>query len=328
MKIAIGKIAPAEHLTPQHAYFARACITAKCYKAALPILDQFVYLIDPKISGIRSEETRLYYYYGGICYIALKRWEKAIEFFETVIAAPAMMTSAIMVEAYRKLVLVSLIHKGEVGNLPKYTNQSVTRVLKQFCTPYEELSTAFATRSLEDLSKAIENNVEAFVKDNNLGLVGQVRTALVDQNIRHLTRTYSTITAAGLLEHTGLPQISDVEARILKMVDTRGLLIVSPFFSLTILLTILGFACKINQQQGYVSFENSADAYDTDSTVNHLRSHIHQVVSLHKQIASIDRSIEQSDRYFFDFPLNEFTLFLANLLQICTKIITRREIPR
>jgi len=279
MKVAIGKIAPADHLTPQHAHFARACISAKCYKAALPILDQFVYLIDPKISGIKSEDTRLYYYYGGICYIAMKQWEKAIEFFETVIAAPAMMTSAIMVEAYRKLVLVSLIHKGEVGNLPKCTNQSVTRVLKQFCTPYEELSTAFTTHSIEDLNKAIENNLEAFVKDNNLGLVGQVRTSLVDQNIRQLTRTYSTITSAGLLENTGLAQISDAESRILKMVESRG------------------FACKINQQKGFILFENSGDSFDTDSTVNHLRNHIHQVVTLHKQIASIDRTIEQSDRY-------------------------------
>jgi len=279
MKLAIGKIAPADHLTPQHAHFARACISAKCYKAALPILDQFVYLIDPKISGIKSEDTRLYYYYGGICYIAMKQWEKAIEFFETVIASPAMMTSAIMVEAYRKLVLVSLIHKGEVGNLPKYTNQSVTRVLKQFCTPYEELGTAFTTRSIEDLNKAIENNLEAFVKDNNLGLVGQVRTSLVDQNIKQLTRTYSTITSAGLLENTGLAQITDAEARILKMVESRG------------------FACKINQQKGFILFENSGDSFDTDSTVTHLRNHIHQVVLLHKQIASIDRTIEQSDRY-------------------------------
>jgi len=279
LRAAISKIAPADHLTPQHAYFARACISAKCYKAALPILDKFVYLIDPKISGIKSEETRLYYYYGGICYLAMKQWQKSIEFLETVVSAPAVMTSAIMVEAYRKLVLVSLIHKGELGSLPKYTNQSVTRVLKQFCTPYEELITAFSTSSIEDLTKAIENNIEAFVKDNNLGLVNQARSALVDHNIKQLTRTYLTITSAGLLEQTGLPNVKDVEARILKMVETQD------------------FSVKINQQKGYSSFENSGDSYDTDCTVSHLRSHVHDVISIHKQIAAIDRSIEQSDRY-------------------------------
>jgi COP9 signalosome complex subunit 3 len=279
MKSAINKIAPPDHLTPQHAHFARACISAKCYKAALPILDKFVYLVDPKISGIKSEDTRLYYYYGGICYIALKQWEKAIEFFETVIAAPAVMTSAIMVEAYRKLILVSLIHRGEVGNLPKYTNQSVTRVIKQICTPYEELALAFSLGSFEDLNKAIENNLEPFLKDNNLGLVGQVKTALTDQAIKKLTSTYSTITFSGLLENTGLVEQSETELKILKMVDTRG------------------FEVKINQQQKYVLFSNSGDGYDTDSTVSHLRNHIHKIVLIHKQIASIDRSIEQSDRY-------------------------------
>jgi len=279
MRMAISKIAPSNHLTPQHAQFARACVSAKCYKAALSVLDQFVYLIDPKLSGITSEDTRLYYYYGGICYIGLKNWEKAIEFFETVISAPAVMASAIMLEAYRKFVLASLIYKGEVGSLPKYTNQSVTRVLKQISQPYESLATAFSTRSMEDLAKTIENNCEAFVKDNNLGLVSQVRVSLMDQNIKRLTSTYMSITFEGLLENTEISEQKEAELKILKMVETRG------------------FSVKINQAQNYILFENEGDGYDNDSTLNHIRSHIHQIITLHKQIAAIDRSIEQSDSY-------------------------------
>jgi len=279
MRFAISKIAPPDHLTPQHAQFVRACISSKCYKSALPILDKFVYLIDPKISGIKSEDTRLYYYYGGICYVALKQWDKAIEFFETVVSAPAVMASAIMVEAYRKLVLVSLIHKGAVGGLPKCTNQSVSRVIKQICSPYEELATAFSTSSLDDLNKSIENNCEPFVKDNNLGLVGQVRSALIDQNIQKLTSTYITITSAGLLENSGIGDLKDAELRIMKMVETRG------------------FSVKINQANGYISFANTGDDYNTDQTALHLRTHVHHLIGIHKQISSIDRQIEQNDTY-------------------------------
>lgn len=279
LRAAISKIAPPDHLTPQHAQFARACISSKCYKAALPILNKFVYLVDPKISGLKSEDTRLYYYYGGICYVALKQWDKAIQFFETVVSAPAMMTSAIMVEAYKKLVLVSLIHKGAVGSLPKHTNQSVSRIIKQICAPYEELCTAFSTSSLEDLNKAIENNCEPFVKDNNLGLVGQVRSALIDQNIKKLTATYVTITLPGLLENSGIEQVGDAQLRIMKMVETRG------------------FSAKIDQVNGYVTFTSTSDDYNTDSTAQHLRVHVHDLISLHKQISSIDRNIEQNDRY-------------------------------
>lgn len=91
-----------------------------------------------------------------------------------------MMTSAIMVEAYRKLVLINLIHKGVVclcsllfcsfvshfqnSPLPRVANQSVVRTIKQICAPYEELATAFSTASLEDLNKAIDNNCEPFLK--------------------------------------------------------------------------------------------------------------------------------------------------------------------
>jgi COP9 signalosome complex subunit 3 len=279
LRIAISKIAPEDHLTPQHALFVRACISAKCYKTAIPVLDKFVYLIDPKISGVKSEDTRLYFYYGGICYIALKQWDKAIECFETVIAAPAITASAIMVEAYKKLVLASLIAHGEVGSLPRYTNQSVTRVLKQVCTPYEELSTAFSTHALDDLVKSIENNMKPFAEDNNLGLVNQVRVALIDQNIKRLTKTYMTISFDGLLSNTGCTELRDAEARIQKMVEKYG------------------FTVKINQAQNHLLFENSGEGFDTDSTSTHLRTHIHQIVSLHKQIASIDRTIEQSDRF-------------------------------
>lgn len=146
MKIAINKVAPSDHLTPQHALLCLACISAKCYKAALSTLNNFVFLIDPKVSGIVSEDTRLYYYYGGICYAALKQWERATEFFEIVLSAPAMMPSAIMVEAYKKFILVNLIHKGEPGNVPKSANMSIVRVFKQFSTPYEgNLSSSYNT---------------------------------------------------------------------------------------------------------------------------------------------------------------------------------------
>jgi len=266
-------------LTPQHSSFTLACILAKCYKIAIPVLDRFVYLIDPKVTGIKSEDTRLYYYYGGICYIALKQWDKAIEFFETVISAPAVMASAIMVESYKKLVLCSLIYKGQVGGLPKFTNPSVTRVIKQLCQPYEELSTAYATHSLDDLEKAIENNYEPLVKDSNLGLVQQVKRSLVTHMVKQLTNTYLTITMNDLLEQTGLSSHSEIETELLKMVSVSG------------------FSAKIYQQQGYVSFENSSDAYDNDKTVNYLNNHIHNTISVHVKVASLDRSIEKSDKY-------------------------------
>lgn len=38
------------------------------------------------------------------------------------------------------------------------------RVIKQLCVPYEELATAFSTRSVEDLSKVVEAHTEVFLQ--------------------------------------------------------------------------------------------------------------------------------------------------------------------
>lgn len=54
-------------------------------------------------------------------YMALKDWERALFFLEVVIAAPGISSrdgggaSKIQVEAYKKWVLIGLIHQGHVS---------------------------------------------------------------------------------------------------------------------------------------------------------------------------------------------------------------------
>jgi len=91
--------------------------------------------------------------------------------------------------------------------------------------------------------------------------------------------TYLTITTTGLLENLEVPTQIDAELKLLKMVEKSG------------------FSVRINQSEKYISFENSGDSFDTDKTVTYLRGHIHDTISLHKQIASVDRSIEKTDKY-------------------------------
>ena len=58
----------------------------------------------------------LYFYYGAMIYTALKKFERALYFLEVVITTPAMAVSHIMLEAYKKYILVSLILHGKVCN--------------------------------------------------------------------------------------------------------------------------------------------------------------------------------------------------------------------
>jgi len=279
LKRAISKLDAKDHLTPQHAQLALACILAKTYKTAIPYLDQFVYQIDPSYTGIRSEDTRLYFYYGAICYIALKKWDEAIEFFETVISAPALMASAIMVEAYKKYVLVCLIAKGEVPSLPRVTSPSVLRTVKQLTPAYEELATAYSTRSHEDLGKCADNHATIFLKDGNMGLVGQVMNAMHSQNIRRLTKTYLSLTLDSVTKEVTLKDKAETERRILKLVEDGQLL------------------ASMNLKEGYVAFQEKDGEYVTSSMVNFLDKQIKNTIIIHQKVTGLDRNIEESDKY-------------------------------
>jgi COP9 signalosome complex subunit 3 len=279
MIVAIQKVGSEHHLTPQHTLLFQSCVSSKCYHAAIPVLDNFVYLVDDKITGIKSEDTRLYYYYGGICYIALKKWKKAIQFFETVISAPALCASAIMIEGYKKYVLASLIYKGKVKDLPKYINPAVSRAFKQFCSPYEDLATAFATKSFEILIAAIIHNFDAFDKDHHTGLVSQVRTAFIQQTILRLPDVYTTITFEGLKDLIGTQNMPEIEDRLVKLAESTD------------------FHVKIDLNKKYISFEREGETYDNDETVNYLIKHIDNTIKIHRHIASVDRNIEKNEKY-------------------------------
>jgi COP9 signalosome complex subunit 3 len=287
LRQAISKLDARDHLTPQHAQLALACILAKTYKAAIPLLDTFVYQIDPALTGVRSEDTRLYFYYGAICYIGVKNWTKAIEFFETVISAPAMMASAIMVEAYKKYVLVCLIAKGEVPALPRSTAQSVLRVVKTLSSAYDELATAYSTRSHEDLGKCADNHAAIFLRDGNMGLVGQVMNAMHSQNIKRLTKTYLTLSFDALVQEIALPGQPDAERRILKLVEDGQLL------------------ANIHQKEGYVSFQEKDGEYASPSMVTFLDRQIRNTITVHQKVTGLDRDIEGSEKYVSKLLTNE-----------------------
>ena len=58
-----------------------------------------------------------YFLYGAMIFMGLKKWKRAILFLEVVIMSPvASNISKIQVDAYKKWVLVSLLHKGHVSD--------------------------------------------------------------------------------------------------------------------------------------------------------------------------------------------------------------------
>lgn len=117
---------------------------ARAYTLALPVLDQTIcqfsttadkpnyqqsesdidstadlHLFGPQ-SNLSHTDHLQYFLYGGMIYMALKKWSKARHFLSIVISSPAINSvSLIMVEAYKKWILVNLLEKGVVRERQK-----------------------------------------------------------------------------------------------------------------------------------------------------------------------------------------------------------------
>lgn len=136
--------------TSTHLLLVRFCLYAKAYTCALPVLnrhichlpgpvDRYASRNSPALcanhdsslafitedSGLSAKVTSRdlirYFLYGGMVYLALKKWSEASHFLELAMSMPTTgPVSMIMVEAYKKWVLVGLLETGKVSlQLPR-----------------------------------------------------------------------------------------------------------------------------------------------------------------------------------------------------------------
>lgn len=155
-------------LTFIHADLCQLCILAKCFKPALKFLDVEVNSIAKDAGPSEVKYFLLYYYYGGMIYAALKNWDRALYFFEVALTTPSMAISMIMVESYKKYILVSLILDGKFPSLPKYTSSIITRFVKNYSSPYKSLATAYATHDSNEVASVIAKYSATFATVSNI----------------------------------------------------------------------------------------------------------------------------------------------------------------
>lgn len=275
MLTAIRKIqSSTEHLTTLHPEFLQLCLLAKCYKAGLSVLEDDVYEIN------LPRDFFLYCYYGGMIFVGQKRFRKALELLHNVVTAPMSSINAIAVEAYKKYILVSLIHHGQFSpTLPKYTSSAAQRNLKNFSQPYVELANTYNTGKIAELETYVQTNREKFESDNNLGLVKQVVSSMYKRNIQRLTQTYLTLSLQDIANTVQLNSSKEAEMHVLQMIQDGEI-----------------FA-TINQKDGMVRFLEDPEQYKTCEMIEHIDSSIQRIMSLSKKLTAMDELISCDPLY-------------------------------
>ncbi|KAI9306366.1 hypothetical protein BJ944DRAFT_50750 [Cunninghamella echinulata] len=177
-----------DEITLLHPYFIRKCLLNKMYKLPLKILDIEITKVNPQ--WISIQDYLEYFYYGSMIYIGNKQYEKAFDALSIVLTAPIQKAvSAIQLEAYKKYILISFIHYGEMMPLPKYVSNLIDKTCKKKYPAYFALINVF-DGSIDELEATIQKYKSVFEKENSMGLVKQLLQSAYRRKIKDYTKVY------------------------------------------------------------------------------------------------------------------------------------------
>lgn len=247
-------------LSSVHADLCQVCLVAKCLKPAIGLLDREITDISRENGHFDVRYFLLYYYYGGMVYAAVQNLDRALYFFEMALTTHSLAVSSIMLEAYKKYILISLIVHGKVQQLPKYTPQVVNRFIRPMSQQYLDLAVAYSSNSADELKAVIAKHADVFSRDKNQGLVNQVLQSLHKKNIQRLTKTFLTLSLSDVASRVSLSDADEAEYRIVTMV--------SPCLSVHCLTPCSQIAkgeihASVSQANGMVVFEDSPEKYNS-----------------------------------------------------------------
>lgn len=153
---------------------------------------------------LKSIEILEYFYYSGCVLIALRQWDKAVEILEDAICYPCKdnATSKVMVMAYKKWILATLLWKGKLGKPPATITIHTLKAFHAIAKPYETIGELFMTSTAQRLKQEVEFGQKIWRDDYNFGLVWEVLGAYQKHQIRALSNVYAALSMSEVTRKT------------------------------------------------------------------------------------------------------------------------------
>ncbi|KAB8255873.1 hypothetical protein BDV32DRAFT_129984 [Aspergillus pseudonomiae] len=250
-----------EVLTSVHTTFIKLTLMSRSYNLAVPVLERQVCHFptvtgqayqnyhQPLLCGEHDSSTAFitnasgfskqltyrdhlqFFLYGAMIYMALKRWDRALHYLSIVISCPVTnAVSKIMVEGYKKWLLVNLLRNGKLTAHPDVVSSHVIRAYQSLVKPYTSLADAFVKGDYQRLNAEAEAAQSIWRVDNNTGLVHQVIKAFNKCMTLKLGRTFSALTMADVTQ-----QASDCSSPLREVESFVASLVMSGAFNAVLL---------------------------------------------------------------------------------------------
>jgi COP9 signalosome complex subunit 3 len=238
LRAALLKLCPpgSKLLSSIHVDFFQACLLARWYSVAVPILDEDSYNVDQGRTACKATDILLYSYYGSMIELGRKRYDRALDLLNLAITAPTSVVNAITIACLKRWVLVSVIHHPERGvpSLPRHAPLPITKVARSECGHYFELAKLMCSVSPQqhenegrgnnnnnnnnDTTTAANSAIDFATRhgsewsgDGNAGLVRLAIQGNASHRVQQLTYTYLRLG----VDDPQLPSEMD----LLKMID-------------------------------------------------------------------------------------------------------------
>ena len=270
------------HLTSLHADLCQLCLSCGYFEPAMKFLAIDYTEINNEENHLDAKFILLFYHYGGCIFAAKREFNRALLYFELVLTIPAAAMSFIMVDAYKKMLLTSLIvhGKGE-ASLDVMISRYVRRQAQLLSQAYHELVQAFTSGNLSRLDQVIEKERAVFIADKNLGLVKHARQALIKQHIHKLARAYVTLPLSEIAKHISMANPGQVALLLGKMIDDGDL------------------NASIDESREIVTFDSeSINRFEpSEATLVKINSEAQYLIEVLNQIKGMDNALETNQQW-------------------------------
>ncbi|PWZ00961.1 hypothetical protein BCV70DRAFT_199326 [Testicularia cyperi] len=288
-------VTSSDNLTTLHPQLVYQYLKCQRYQeAANVLLDTPLIDADTSISPLKHTDVLEYYYYAGLIYTKLERFEDAMDAFETCVSSPAVAVSAIHMDAYKKLILVQLLARGKTSPLPKYTSTQITRTFKQLAESYLTFASVYESRdpaSEQYLQRLIQEKQDIFASDRNTGLVQKCLSLYRQRRIERLAGVYSCISVSEIISLLGLTE-PDSATQVLSDINT----IIEKGWIRADVSAANGNGRDAGSTM--VRFSNTpVEKFDTQSGIQLLKASIAHASAWHKKLQQRDQSLATNPAY-------------------------------
>ncbi|KKO99315.1 hypothetical protein THAR02_08577 [Trichoderma harzianum] len=188
-------------------------------------VEPYVYIASASLTDtIKSTSILEYHLLQAMAYISRKDWLKAQVALERVIGHPIKDkgVSKIMVDGYKKWLLVGLLREGRPPSFPSYITNATKSTYNGLSEAYNNIATLFTTDGASALKEEFEKGRPTWEEDSNLTLLEEALVSYQKWQVINLRRIYHQVSISQIRQTT----LSAQTAETLKD-DDEVLLLVS-----------------------------------------------------------------------------------------------------